>query len=139
MKLHPTVVQKLLYWCTNYGGHDKETKLVEMINSLRVTPYLRMEGDGMVLVDTQQYISERTQRGQPTHDIVPMHFHGSVVKKLMELYNMYSGHSNELKLRNAIQFLDYTPYERKITGDATVLLLTSDYMSVISGQNNRQQ
>ena len=137
MRLHPSVVEKVLYWCTNYGGHKDETRLVGMVNSLRVTPYLRTQTESalsMVLVDTQQLVTERIQRGQSIVEVVPMQLHPSASGKIMELYGMYSGHTNETKLRRAIQALDFTPYERRVNEKKdTVLVLTSDYMKTLSG------
>ena len=132
MKMHPQVIGKILYLCTNYGGHTSEKKLVAELNQLRLSPY-QVEQLGLVLVDSRTFISERQARNLPINDIVPMKFHGTVIQKVMYAYNMYSGHTNESKLRNALIELDLTPYERKEVGSEIVLVPTSDYMKTLQG------
>lgn len=131
MKLHPIVINKILYLCTNYGGHKDERKLLAELNQLRLSPYM---GDkvNLCLVDTPMFVQERISRNQPTHDIVPMRLHSSAIQKIMYAYDMYSGHVQETKLRKAIQDLDFTPYERKEARE-TVLVLTSDYVKTLQG------
>lgn len=131
MKLHAHLVEKILYLCTNYGGHKDEKRLITHLEQLRISPYVSEKG--VVLVDTQTYINERNSRGMTTQDILPMKLHGTILQKLLYLYEMYSGHSNESKLRKAIFELDFTPYERKEGGQDIVLVLTSDYMKTIQG------
>ncbi len=60
MKLHKSVVDKLLYFYQTFGGYERETKLREMIKNLDLTPYERKEnGNGeVVLVSTEDYIKE---------------------------------------------------------------------------------
>ena len=127
MKLHKSVVDKLIGWCTNYGGHSNETKLANLFQELRVTPYVRSgespSKESMVLVETQQYLLELNQRGQVTVGVVPMKLHGTVLNKLMELYKSFSGHAHETKLRRAFQSLDFTPYEAKTTGTYYVVMM----------------
>ena len=131
MKLHPLVVSKILYLCTNYGGHKDERKLVAELNQMRLAPYM---GDkvNLCLVDAPAFIQERISRNLSTHDIVPMRFHSSAIQKIMYAYDMYSGHVQETKLRMSIVDLDFTPYERKEIQE-TVLVLTADYVKTLQG------
>ena len=135
MRFHASVVDKVLHLCTNYGGHADERRLVAFIEGIRVTPYSRENielRENMVLVDTHQYLTERTNRQLPTGDVIPMRLHPTVQHKIMELYKTYSGHSHELKLRTALAQLDFTPYESKTTGEFCVVLM-SDYMKALRG------
>lgn len=134
MKLHPHVINKILYLCTNYGGHKDERKLVAELNNLRLSPYM---GDrvNLSLVDTHAFVQERLTRNMPTNDIVPMRLHSSAIQKIMYAYDMYSGHVNETKLRASIIDLDFTPYERKEQQE-TILVLTSDYMQTLQQNGN---
>jgi len=129
------MVEKLLHLCTNYGGHADERRLVGFIEAIRVTPYSRENiemRENMVLVDTQQYLTERTSRQLPTSDVIPMRLHPTVQHKIMELYKTYSGHNHEMKLRRSFADLDFTPYESKTSGDFCVVLM-SDYMKALRG------
>lgn len=131
MKLHASAVDKLLYLCQNYGGHASERKLMTFIEELRFSPYVRTQADGIVLVETDQYVTERLARRLPTHDIVPMKLHASAVKKIMDTYDMYGGHENETKLKWSLNHMDFTPYERQLTHGDTVLVITEDYIQVL--------
>ena len=136
MRLHQSVTNKLLYWCQNYGGHTDEKKLNDLFLSLRLTPYIRTDPsttESMVLVETETYLKERTDRQLPTNDIVGMKLHGTVLNKIMNLYKTYSGHSFESKLRDAYTYLDFTPYDSKTTGEYYVVL-TEDYLKALRGQ-----
>lgn len=130
MRLHKSIVDKMIYLCGNYGGHQNETKLVNHINSMRLSTHIMPDGS-MTLVETQALINERNARRMDIGDIIPMAFHPSVMKKLMYTYDMYSGHANESKLRNAFTTLDLTPYERTINGNDVVLVLSSDYINIL--------
>lgn len=58
-----------------------------------------------------------------------MRLHTTVVEKLVTLVEMYSGHENEKKLRDALRRLDLTPYEQKTTPNQEVILvLTEDFL-----------
>lgn len=130
MRMHKSVVDKMVYLCGNYGGHQNESKLIGHINSMRLSAHIMPDGT-MTLVDTQTLINERNTRRLDIGDIIPMMFHPTVLKKLMYTYEMYSGHSNELKLRQSFSTLDLTPYERSINGSDVVLVLSSDYIKVL--------
>ncbi len=134
MLMHQSVIDKVLYLCTNYGGHANERKLVTELNNLVLSPY-QSEKAGLCLVDARTFLSERQARNLPTHDIAPMKLHGSVIQKIMYVYGMYSGHSNEVKFRQALVGIDMTPYERKdpASHNETVLVLTSEYMKTLQG------
>lgn len=133
MKFHASVVDKLIYLCTNYGGHVKETKLVELVENFRVTPYARNNQetkDLIILVETDVMLQERKARNTPTFDVIPMRLHKSVQDKILDLYHSYSGHIHEVKLRRALSEMDFTPYESKVNGDFCIVL-TSDYMNAL--------
>lgn len=131
MKLHPQLTEKVLYLCTNYGGHKDEKRLISHLENLRISIYSSEKV--LVLVDTQTFVNERIARGMPTNDIFPMKLHGTVMQKLLYLYEMYSGHTNEVKFKKALNELDFTPYERKENSQDVVLVLTSDYMKTMQG------
>lgn len=58
-----------------------------------------------------------------------MKLHQSVVEKLIYLYKTYGGYQNESKLRNRLDDLDFTIYERKTTANQEmILVLTDDYV-----------
>ena len=50
MKLHPTVIDKLVYLFENYGGHVNNAKLRQQLNSLDLTPYEKKTGDQQVIL-----------------------------------------------------------------------------------------
>ena len=124
------MVDKILYLCTNYGGHQNEKRLLAHLENIRMSTYVREVG--IVLVDTSAYILERRARNQPENDIVPMKLHSTALQKILYLYNMYSGHSNESKMKGSISALDFVPYQRNNTGE-TVLITNEDYMRVLQG------
>ena len=130
MRMHKSVVDKMVYLCGNYGGHQNESKLLGHINNIRVSTHILPDGT-MALVDTQLLINERNARRMDIGDIIPMSLHPGVVKKIMYIYDMYAGHSNESKLQTAFSLLDLTPYERSINGTDIVLVLSSDYINVL--------
>jgi hypothetical protein len=54
MKVHPTVIEKLIKIYTNYGGYREEHRLRDELKKLDLTPYTRQaEGGGTFLVLTQ--------------------------------------------------------------------------------------
>jgi hypothetical protein len=137
MKLHTSSVEKLLFLCQNYGGHAEEVKLIGFISDMCFSPYVRTQSDSIVLVETIELLKERQNRNLPTTDLIPIKFHASVVKKIMELYDMYGGHENEYKLRTSFNQLDFTPYERKVEFKDTVLVLTEDYIKILRGTSRK--
>jgi hypothetical protein len=135
MKFHASMVDKIVYLCTNYGGYIHETKLTELVSKIRVTPYARLQQeskDQIVLVETEALLKERTMRNTPTMDVVPMELHPTVQSKILDLYRAFSGHIHETKLRRALSELDFTPYESKTTGKFCIVLM-SDYMNALRG------
>lgn len=64
MKLHPSVVDKLIYIFDTFGGHEKDVKLRKMISSLDFTVYERKLTDNQenVLVLTEDYVKQLQQR-----------------------------------------------------------------------------
>ena len=64
-----------------------------------------------------------------------MKLHPTAVKKLIDLFHVYGGSTDETKLKRLIHELDFTPYEQKTTRDqAVVLVLTSDYMKELTNK-----
>ena len=62
-----------------------------------------------------------------------MKLHPTAIRKLIDLFHVYGGSTDETKLRAFIQDLDFTPYEQKTTKEqAMVLVLTSDYMKELT-------
>lgn len=60
MRLHTTVIEKLLYLVQNYGGHEHDTKLRNKLNELDLTPYERRNtpGQEVILVLTDDYVKQ---------------------------------------------------------------------------------
>jgi hypothetical protein len=60
MKMHKSVIDKLIYLCQTFGGYEHEHKLRAKFNDLDMTPYERKEintGE-TILVLTDDYIRE---------------------------------------------------------------------------------
>lgn len=66
MKLHSSVVDRLLYIFVTYGGHADDRKLRSMIAKMDLTPYERKTtADGeIVLVETEEYLKKLNQTKQ---------------------------------------------------------------------------
>lgn len=63
MKLHNSVVEKLLYYMQTYGGFENETRLRDHIEKLDLTVYERKtRGSEMILVLTDDYVKELTTK-----------------------------------------------------------------------------
>lgn len=59
MKLHPHVVDKLIYLFENYGGHVNNAKLRQYLAALDLTPYEKKTGNQeVILVLTEQMMKE---------------------------------------------------------------------------------
>lgn len=60
MKIHRSVVDKVIYLCQTYGGYEHEHKLRAKIQELDLTPYERKEqGNGeTILVLTEDFLRE---------------------------------------------------------------------------------
>ena len=57
MKLHSSVIEKLIYLWDNYGGHSDYTKLQEKLKELDFTPYEKKTGNQeIILVLTDDYL-----------------------------------------------------------------------------------
>jgi len=55
MKLHPNVVEKLIYLYENYGGHLNNTKLRAHLQNIDLSAYERKTGEqDVVLVLTEE-------------------------------------------------------------------------------------
>ena len=50
MKLHPSVIDKLVYLFENYGGHVNNLKLRQQLAGLDLTPYEKKTGDQQVIL-----------------------------------------------------------------------------------------
>lgn len=136
MRLHPSVVEKFVYLCRNYGGHQHEDKLRVHFEQANLSIHINPDGS-MFLVETQLLLNERNSRRMDVSDIIPMKLHPTLVRKIMAIYEMYSGHSNEKKLVASFRNLDLTPYERIINGNDTVLVLTEDFVKIMQGTGRR--
>lgn len=60
MRIHRSVVDKLIYLCQTYGGYEHEHKLRAKIQEIDLTPYERKEaGNGeVILVLTEDFMRE---------------------------------------------------------------------------------
>lgn len=57
MKLHPNVIDKLIYLYENYGGHLNNSKLRAHLNAIDLSAYERKTGEqDVVLVLTEDMI-----------------------------------------------------------------------------------
>jgi len=64
MKLHPSVIEKLINLFQNYGGHPEENKLKNHLVNLDLTIYERKTGNqDMVLVLTEDYVKSLQPKG----------------------------------------------------------------------------
>lgn len=60
MKLHTSVIEKIIRIYETYGGHKNESKLRAMVNELDLSEYERQSGE-KVLVLTEQLNQEKDQ------------------------------------------------------------------------------
>lgn len=60
MKMHKSVVDKLIYLFQTFGGYEHETKLRKKLTEMDLTPYERKENTSgeVILVTTEDYIRE---------------------------------------------------------------------------------
>jgi len=59
MKLHKSVVDKLLYIVDTYSGYEREVRLRKHIEAIDLTPYERKESSGeVILVLTEDYLKQ---------------------------------------------------------------------------------
>lgn len=132
MKFHASVVEDIIHNCRNFGGHESERKLRDVLSQKRYAIYSGDRRD-MVLVDAERYIKEAFQNRQPTNTIVPMSLHTGAFEKVMYFFDLYSGYDSEQKLRNILSNLEFTPYERKTGAHDTILVLTEEYAKTLQG------
>lgn len=137
MKLHDSVIQQLIHINTNFGGHATERRLREMVEKFHLAPLYDETTQIMTFVSAEKLLQFKTQRRQPTNDITPMRLHITVVDRVMKIFDLFSGHSNEVKLRSALQKIDLTPYERKTTGEVLVVL-TEDFMKIMQNPSGME-
>lgn len=66
MRLHPSVIEKLIYLYETYGGYSDERKLRTALNNLDLTPYERKTTNDqeMILVLTEEYMKALSQQQQ---------------------------------------------------------------------------
>jgi hypothetical protein len=64
MKLHKSVVDKLLYYYQNFGGFQNDIKLRALIESMDLTPYERKTtaNQEIILVCTEDYVKELSKK-----------------------------------------------------------------------------
>lgn len=60
MKLHRSVVDKLIYLCQTFGGYEHETKLRAKFQEIDLTPYERKEqaNGEVILVLTEEFLRQ---------------------------------------------------------------------------------
>lgn len=136
MKLHPNVINRIIYLATNYGGHTDEKKLLSHYKQMTLSPYLR-ENNTACLVDAKELLDERVKRNLPVGDVIPMKFNWGCLQKILQLYTMFSGYANEKKFRQHLEALDFTVYERTLTQEA-ILVLTEEYLKVIQAVGRKE-
>lgn len=63
MKLHPHVIEKLIFYFENYGGHVNNTKLKQYLAALDLTPYEKKTGgQEVILVLTDELMKQLGQK-----------------------------------------------------------------------------
>lgn len=63
MKLHPSVIEKLIYLTQTYGGYENEKKLRVRLEDLDLTVYERKtKNQEMILVLTEDYVKQLSQK-----------------------------------------------------------------------------
>jgi len=55
-----------------------------------------------------------------------MNLHPTVVEKLVKIFTNYGGYREEHRLREALNQLELSPYERQTGNQDTILVLTED-------------
>jgi hypothetical protein len=65
MRMHVSVVNKLMYLFQNYGGHERDTKLRKMLEEVDLMPYERQSGSQeVILVLTEDYMKQLAGTGR---------------------------------------------------------------------------
>jgi len=65
-----------------------------------------------------------------------MKLHQSVIEKLLNVYTNFGGFSDDRKLREQLDKLDFTVYERKTTSrNELILVLTEDYVKELQNKD----
>lgn len=58
-----------------------------------------------------------------------MKLHATAINKLIELFHLHGGATDEHRLKAYLANLDFTPYERKTTANQEmILVLTEDFI-----------
>lgn len=59
-----------------------------------------------------------------------MRLHPSVIEKIIQIYTNHGGYTDDRRLREHLNRIDLTPYERKSTqAQDIILVLTEDYLT----------
>jgi len=62
-----------------------------------------------------------------------MKLHQSVIDKIIQIYTNYGGFQDERRLRDHLNKMDFTPYERKADNKQEIILvLTEDYLKELN-------
>lgn len=65
MRMHVSVVNKLMYLFQNYGGHERDAKLRKMLEEVDLMPYERQSGSQeVILVLTEDYMKQLAGTGR---------------------------------------------------------------------------
>ncbi len=64
MRLHQTVVAKVLNAFQNLGGHSDDTKLRKFLETMDLSAYTRKESGETILVETKEYLKEIDKAGR---------------------------------------------------------------------------
>lgn len=139
MKLHNSAIDHLVFLCSNHGGHAKENKLLDAFKRLRFSLYQHKNADGEVgelfLVMTDKLIQMFRASGQAEPRVQAFVLHATAIEELMQIYTMWDGYSNQLKLKKALLAWDLSPYERKLdNAGETVLVPTKIYQRALVNQ-----
>jgi len=61
MKIHPTVIEKLVTIYTNYGGYREEHRLRDELKKLDLTEYTQQTGEGLTFLVLTEDISNHVK------------------------------------------------------------------------------
>lgn len=57
MRMHGSVIEKIIWMVQNLGGHENDSKLRDALKALDFTPYERKQGNQeLILVLTEDYM-----------------------------------------------------------------------------------
>lgn len=62
MKIHKSVIEKILYLYQTYGGYENDQKLRAQLEKIDLTPYERKDSGETILVQTEDFLRELSRK-----------------------------------------------------------------------------